>query len=151
MPAYPFEIHFVDEDFDKMYRVEKRMGTLMNYFAVLAVLIACIGLFGLATYSVEQKTREIGIRKAHGAPTLTILHIFTREFIQLLLLSAVISIPVAWFLMSRFLRNYSYHTTLNAWIFLISAGLTLVVAMAAILFQTGKAIRTNPAETLKHE
>jgi len=151
MPLYPFEYHFVDDDFDKTYRTEERMGTLMNYFAVLAVLIACIGLFGLATYTVEQKTREVGIRKALGAPSLTIFHLFTREFLQLLLIAAIVSVPVAWFLFSRFLQNYSYHTRLKAWIFIASALITLLVAMAAISYQTIRAIRTNPAETLKYE
>jgi ABC-type antimicrobial peptide transport system permease subunit len=151
MPLYPFEYHFVDDDFDKTYRTEERMGALMNYFAVLAVLIACIGLFGLATYTVEQKTREVGIRKALGAPSLTIFHLFTREFLQLLLIAAIVSVPVAWFLFARFLQNYSYHTRLNAWIFIASALITLLVAMAAISYQTIRAIRTNPAETLKYE
>ena len=151
MPLYPFEYHFVDDDFDKTYRTEERMGTLMNYFAILAVLIACIGLFGLATYTVEQKTHEVGVRKALGAPSLTIFRLFTREFMQLQLIAAFISIPIAWFLLSRYLQNYGYHTRLNGWIFLLSALLTLLVAMAAISYQTIRAILTNPAEILKYE
>ncbi len=151
MPAYPFDYHFVDQDFDNMYRTEERMGILMNYFAVFAILIAAIGLFGMATFTVEQKTREVGIRKALGAPAATIFRLFTWQFLQLLLLATVISVPVSWYLMSNFLKNYSYHTNLNAWIFGISAAITVVVAMAAISFQTIRAIRTNPAETLKHE
>jgi predicted permease len=151
MPAYPFDYHFVDQDFDNMYRTEERMGTLMNYFAIFAILIAAIGLFGMATYTVEQKTREVGIRKALGAPAGTIFHLFTWQFLQLLALATVISIPVAWYLFSNFLKNYSYHTNLNVWIFGISAAITVVVAMAAISYQTIRAIRTNPAETLKHE
>jgi putative ABC transport system permease protein len=151
MPLYPFDYKFVNDDFDKIYRTELRMGTLMNYFAVMAILIACIGLFGLATYTVEQKTREVGIRKALGAPSLTIFQLFTREFLQLLLIAAIVSLPVAWFLLSRFLQNYSYHTRLNSWIFISSALITLVVAMAAISYQTLRAIRTNPADTLKYE
>jgi putative ABC transport system permease protein len=151
MPIYPFDYHFVDEDFDKMYRTEERMGTLMNYFTALAILIACIGLFGLATFTVEQKTREVGIRKALGAPSYSIFRLFTREYLQLLLIAAIISVPMAWFLLSRFLQNYSYHTRLNGWIFISSVLITLVVAMAAISNQTFNAIRTNPAETLKHE
>jgi len=151
MPLYPFDYHFVEDDFDKTYRAEARMGKLMNYFAAMAVLIACIGLFGLATYTVEQKTREMGIRKALGAPSHTIFNLFTREFIRLLLVAAIISIPLAWFLLSRFLQNYSYHTHLNSGIFILSAIITLVVAMAAISYQTLRAIHTNPAETLKYE
>ncbi len=151
MPAYPFDYHFVDQDFDNMYRTEERMGTLMNYFAIFAILIAAIGLFGMATYTVEQKTREVGIRKALGAPAVTIFHLFTWQFLQLLVLATVISVPITWYLLSHFLKNYSYHTKLNAWIFGVSAAITVVVAMAAISYQTIRAIRTNPAETLKHE
>jgi ABC-type antimicrobial peptide transport system permease subunit len=151
MPAYPFDYHFVDQDFDNMYRTEERMGTLMNYFAIFAILIAAIGLFGMATYTVEQKTREVGIRKALGAPASTIFQLFTWQFLQLLALATVISIPVAWYLLANFLKNYSYRTTLNVWIFGISAAITVVVALAAISYQTIRAIRTNPAETLKHE
>jgi putative ABC transport system permease protein len=151
MPAYPFDYHFVDQDFDNMYRTEERMGKLMNYFAIFAILIAAIGLFGMATFAVEQKTREVGIRKALGAPAAKIFHLFTWQFLQLLALATLISIPVASYLLANFLKNYSYHTKLNAWIFIISAAITVVVAMAAISFQTIRAIRTNPAETLKHE
>jgi putative ABC transport system permease protein len=151
MPAYPFEYHFVDQDFDNMYRTEIRMKTLMNYFALFAILIAAIGLFGMATYTVEQRTREVGIRKALGAPPRTIFRLFTWQFLQLLVLATIISVPVAWYLLSNFLKNYSYHTRLNAWIFALAASITLLVAFAAISYQTIRAIRTNPAETLKHE
>ncbi len=151
MPSYPFDYHFVDDDFDRTYRTEERMGTLMNYFAILAILIASIGLFGLATYTVEQKTREVGIRKALGAPSITIFRLFTGEFLKLLLIAAAISVPLAWYLFSRFLQNYSYHTRLHAWIFIVSALIALFVALMAILYQTVRAIRTNPAEILKYE
>lgn len=151
MPAYPFEYHFVDQDFDNMYRTEIRMKTLMNYFALFAILIAAIGLFGMATYTVEQKTREVGIRKALGAPPHIIFRLFTWQFLQLLVLATIISVPVAWYLLSNFLKNYSYHTRLNGWIFALAASVTLIVALAAISYQTLRAIRTNPAETLKHE
>jgi len=151
MPLYPFEYRFVDQDFDQMYRAELKIGALIRYFAILAVVIACIGLFGLAAFSVERKTREVGIRKAHGAPPFAILKLFTLEFVQLLILASIISIPVAWYFLSRFLQNYSYHTRLSPWIFLSSILITLTVAMSAVLFHTGRAARTNPAVTLKHE
>ncbi len=151
MPSYPFDYHFVDDDFDRMYRTEERLGTLMNYFAILAVLIASIGLFGLATFTVEQKTREVGIRKALGAPSHLIFGLFTGEFLKLLLIAALVSVPLAWYMFSRFLQNYSYHTRLSAWIFIVSALIALVVALMAISYQTIRAIRTNPADTLKYE
>ena len=151
MPAYPFEYHFVDQDFDNMYRTEIRMKTLMNYFALFAILIAAIGLFGMATYTVEQRTREVGIRKALGAPPRIIFRLFAWQFLQLLALATIISVPVSWYLLSHFLKNYSYHTRLNAWIFALAALITLVVAFASISYQTIRAMNTNPAETLKHE
>lgn len=151
VPGYPFDYHFVDEEFDRMYRSEERMGSLMNYFAILAVLIACIGLFGLATYTVEQKTREVGIRKAMGAPVPSILLLFSREFLMLLAVAAVISIPIAWYLLSRWLVSYGYRTTLHLWIFLGAALIAFLVAIIAISWQAIRAVRTNPAETLKYE
>jgi ABC-type antimicrobial peptide transport system permease subunit len=123
----------------------------MNYFSALAILIACIGLFGLATFTVEQKTREVGIRKALGAPVFSILYLFTWEFIQLLLISAIISFPLAWILLSNYLKNYSYHTRLSGWIFAGSAVVALLVALLAISYQAFRAVKTNPATTLKYE
>ena len=151
VPEYPFDYHFVDEEYDKMYRPETRIGTLINYFAVLAILIACIGLFGLATFTVEQKTREVGIRKALGAPVSAILYLFSKEFLQLLVIAAVISIPLSWYLLSRWLMTYDYRAKLNFWIFLGAALLALLVAMLAMSWQALRAVRTNPAETLKYE
>jgi ABC-type antimicrobial peptide transport system permease subunit len=151
LPLFPFDYHFVSDDFDKTYRTEERMGTLMNYFAVMAILIACIGLFGLAAFTVEQKTREVGIRKALGATSLNIFVLFAKEFMQLLVIAIGISLPAAWFLFSRFLQNYSYHTQLDGWIFIISALTAMAVALTAISYQIFRAIRTNPAETLKFE
>ena len=148
---FPFDYHFVDQDFDNVYRTEERMKTLMNYFAILAILIASIGLFGMATFTVEQKTREVGIRKALGAPPATIFSLFTRQFLVLLVIAAAVSVPVAWYLLSHFLKNYSYHTSLDAWIFGLATLITLVVAFISISYQTIRAMNTNPAETLKHE
>jgi putative ABC transport system permease protein len=151
MPSYPFEYFFVDDEFDNMYRSEERMGTLMNYFAVLAILIACIGLFGLANYTAEKKTREVGIRKAMGAPVHSILILFSKEFIQLLLIAAVISCPAAWYLLLSWLKSFGYHTSLNIWIFVGAALGALFIALLAITFQAIKSAQTNPAETLKYE
>ena len=143
MPAYPFDYHFVDQDFDNMYRTEERMGTLMNYFAIFAILIAAIGLFGMATYTVEQKTREVGIRKALGAPAAIIFHLFTWQFLQLLdpgdgnFRSGCLVPSFA------FPEELQLSYQLNVWIFGISAAITVVVAMAAISYQTIRAIRNQ--------
>jgi len=110
IPSYPLEYHFIDENFDRMYRTESRMGTLLNIFAVLAVVIACLGLFGLASYTAEQRTREIGIRKVLGAGVPRILASVTREFFLLVLLANVIAWPAAYLIMTNWLKGYAYRT-----------------------------------------
>lgn len=151
MPDYPFDYRFVDQSLDEQFRTESKMGSLMNYFTVLAILIACIGLFGLATFTAIRKTKEIGIRKALGAPVYEIIRLFSGEFAYLLLFSVLIACPVAWMILNKLLQNYDYRIHLVWWFFLFAALLSLVVAMAAILYQAVKAARTNPAITLKYE
>jgi putative ABC transport system permease protein len=151
VPDYPFDYHFVDEDFDNLYKSEERIGKLIRTFTVLAILIACIGLFGLSVFSAEQKTREIGIRKALGATTTEILKLFSIEFLVLILFACIISMPIAWFALRRFLQNYASKTSLDLWIFLSAGIAVIVIALLSISFQGIKASRTNPAITLKYE
>jgi hypothetical protein len=151
MPMYPFDYHFVDQDLEKQYRSEERTGSLLKYFSVLAILIACIGLFGLATYTVEQRTRELGLRKVLGANASSIILLISSEFLRLLLISSVISIPLAWVLLNRYLSNYGYHTELNIVIFIIAVLLTMLIASLAISYQLIVAINGNPAKSLKYE
>lgn len=151
MPLYPFEYHFLDQDIDKTYRVEERTGNLLKYFSILAILIACIGLFGLASYTVEQRTRELGLRKVLGASGGSIFVLISAEFMQLLLLASVISIPVSIFMLHRYLSNYGYHIELGYAIFLIALFLSILVALIAISYQIIAAVRTNPAKSLKYE
>ena len=117
IPGYPLEYHFIDENFDRMYHSESRMGTLLNIFAVLAVVIACLGLFGLASYTAEQRTREIGIRKVLGAGVPRILALITREFFLLVLLANVIAWPAAYWIMNSWLKGYAYRTSLDFGLF----------------------------------
>jgi ABC-type antimicrobial peptide transport system permease subunit len=151
MPMYPFDYHFVDQDLEKQYRSEERTGSLLKYFSVLAILIACIGLFGLATYTVEQRTRELGLRKVLGATAGSIIFLISSEFLRLLLIASVISIPLAWVLLNRYLSNYGYHTELNAAIFILAVLLTMIIAILAISYQLIVAINSNPAKSLKYE
>jgi putative ABC transport system permease protein len=151
VPLYPFDYHFLDQDLDKTYRSEERTGGLLKYFSVLAILIASIGLFGLATYTVEQRTRELGLRKVLGATGRSIALLISSEFLRLLLIASVISIPIAWLLLNKYLANYGYHTQLNIWIFVIAIILTVIVASLAISYQLLIAIHSNPAKSLKYE
>jgi putative ABC transport system permease protein len=151
MPLYPFNYQFLDQEIDKMYRVEERTGTLLKYFSILAILIACFGLFGLATYSVEQRTRELGLRKVLGATGISIFGLISREFLELLIIASLISVPLSVFMLQRYLSNFGFHIQLTIWMFVIALILSLFVAVLAISYQLISAIRNNPAKSLKYE
>jgi ABC-type antimicrobial peptide transport system permease subunit len=151
MPLYPFDYQFLDQEIDKMYRVEERTGTLLKYFSVLAILIACIGLFGLATYTVEQRRRELGLRKVLGASGRSIFRLISREFMQLLLIASLISVPFSIFMLQKYLSNFAFHIQLTIGTFVLALFLAIVVTGLAISYQLVTAIRTNPAKSLKYE
>lgn len=151
IPNYPFEYRFLDERFDRMYRTEERMGTLLQYFAVLAVFIACLGLFGLASFTAEQRTKEIGIRKVLGASIPQISVLLCREFFMLVLLANVIAWPLAYFVMKNWLQNYAYRTSLGLIVFAAALGMALVVSILSVGFQAIKAAIANPANSLRYE
>ncbi|MBA7566848.1 hypothetical protein ES708_08547 [subsurface metagenome] len=120
-PGEPFEYRFLDDEFDQMYRSEQQMGTLFNYFVILAILISCLGLFGLASFMAEQRTKEIGIRKAHGSSVFNIFLLMNTSFVRWVLLANLIAWPVAGYAMHKWLRNYAYQTNLSWWIFSLPA------------------------------
>ncbi len=151
MPLYPFDYKFLDEDFDTLYKEEESMGKLMGYFALVAIIIACVGLFGLSVFNAEQKTKEIGIRKAHGASTRSILFLFSKEIVVLMVISSLLSWPLAYFLLSRWLQNFDYRIDLNPAIFLGAGLASLLIAMLSVSYQSAKAARKNPALTLRYE
>ena len=151
MPLYPFDYQFLDQEIDKMYRVEQRTGSLLKYFSMLAILVACIGLFGLATYTVEQRTRELGLRKVLGASGSSIFVLISQEFIQLLLIASAISIPLCLFMLNKYLSNFGFHIQLTIRTFVLALFLAIVVAGLAISYQLITAIRNNPAKSLKYE
>ncbi len=151
MPGFPFDYYFVDQDFDKMYKTEERMGSLMRYFALISIIIACVGLFGLAGFTAMSKTREIGIRKVMGASVSSILLLFSRETITLMLISALVSCPLAWFILYSWLQDFAYKTSLDLWIFFGAGILSLIIALASISYQAVKAANANPAEIMKYE
>ena len=126
--------------------MEERTGTLLKYFSVLAILIACIGLFGLATHTVEQRRRELGLRKVLGASGRSIFRLISREFIQLLLIASFISVPLSIFMLQKYLSNFAFHIQLTIGTFVLALFLAIVVTGLAISYQLVTAIRTNPAE-----
>lgn len=151
IPTYPFEYYFLDENFDQMYRAEESIGTLLKYFAVLAVFVACLGLFGLASFTSEQRTKEIGIRKVLGAKVSNITMLLCREFFLLVLVSNVIAWPVAYFLMKTWLQKYAYRTSLSVFIFMAAIGIALLVAFLSVSFQAIRAATANPVDSLRYE
>jgi predicted permease len=151
IPNYPFEYMFLDEAFDSMYRKEQTIGTLLKYFAVLAVFVACLGLFGLASFTAEQRTKEIGIRKVLGASTSQITLLLFREFFILVLLANLIAWPAAYFAMKSWLQNYAYKTSIGLIIFLAAMGLALIIAIISVSYQAIRAAFTNPVDSLRYE
>jgi predicted permease len=150
-PGYPFEYRFLDEQFHRLYLAEERMGTLTKYFTVLGILIACLGLFGLASFMAEQRTKEIGIRKALGASVSNIILLLSREFTKLVLVATIIAWPIAYFTMNHWLQNFAYRVGIGWWVFVFSAGLTIIIAFLTVSYQSIKAATANPVEALKYE
>jgi putative ABC transport system permease protein len=151
IPDYPLEYRFLDEAFDRMYRTEDRVGTLLKYFAILAVFIACLGLFGLASFTAEQRTKEIGVRKVLGASVSQVTLLLCKQFLLLVLLANVIACPVAYLVMKNWLQNYAYQTGLGLFIFAAAMAAALIVAIISVSFQAIKAAISNPVDSLRYE
>jgi len=147
----PFSFRFLDDAFDEMYRTEQRIGKLALTFSVLAIFIACLGLFGLATYMAQQRVKEIGIRKTLGANVFNIVQMLSADFVKLVAFSAIISFPLAWMAMNSWLQDFAYRTTLNWWVFALAGIIGLFIAIATISFQAIKAALANPVKSLRTE
>jgi putative ABC transport system permease protein len=150
-PNYPFEYFFLDDDFEKMYRSEMRLGKIFMSFTVLAVFIACLGLFGLASFTSEQRTKEIGVRKVLGASVSNIVVLISKEFSKWVLIASLIAWPVAYYIVSQWLQSFAYRISIGIWIFLLATVLALFVAMATVGFKAVKAALTNPVDALRYE
>jgi putative ABC transport system permease protein len=149
--AYPFEYRFVDDQFNAMFQDEALISKLSRVFATLAIIISCLGLFGLAAYTAERRTKEIGIRKVLGASVSGITALLSIDFLKLIGLSALVSFPAAWWMMNKWLLNYEYRVTISAWVFVIAGLLAVIIALATISFQSVKAALMNPVKSLRSE
>jgi putative ABC transport system permease protein len=149
--GYPFEYQFLDEDFHNLYKTEARLGNIFQSFAVLAVFIACLGLFGLASFIAEQRTKEIGIRKVLGSSTIDIVALLNHEFLKWIAAANLIAWPIAYFAMQLWIRKFAYRANIKIWIFVLATMIGLAVALITVSLQTLKAARANPADCLKHE
>jgi putative ABC transport system permease protein len=150
-PNLQFEYSFMDTDFDAMYRTEQRMGNLFVVFTSLAIIIACLGLFGLAAYAAEQRNREIAIRKILGASVSTLVTMLSKDFIKLVFISIIIATPLAWLVMNKWLQGYAYRQHIQWWVLVIAGVGAVFIAFVTISAQSFKAAMANPAETLKSE
>jgi putative ABC transport system permease protein len=150
-PNEPFEYFFLDNAFDEMYRSEQKLTSMLLYIAILAIIIACMGLFGLALYNTEQRTKEIGVRKVFGSTVSKVVFLLTGKFTRWVLLSNLLAWPVAYFIIRKFMQMYAYRIDLPVWIFFLTALGTYLIALITISFQSVKAGTTNPAKTLRYE
>jgi lipoprotein signal peptidase len=149
--GYPFEYRFLDDEFNKLFSSESMIGRLSRLFAILAIIISCLGLFGLAAYTAERRTKEIGIRKILGASLTNVVALLSRDFLQLVALSAIIAFPVAWLAMDSWLTGYAYRISISWWVFAIAGVLAVIVALCTVSFQAVKAGLSNPVKSLRTE
>ena len=150
-PGFPFEYRFLDEDYDLLYRGVEREMAIVRVFTLLAIFISCLGLFGLAAYTAEQRTKEIGIRKILGASSSGLVVLLSKQYALWVLVANVIAWPVSYFLMKSWLQDYSYRIKLGLPIFLLAAALSILIAQLTVSFQAFKAARTNPVDSLRYE
>jgi ABC-type antimicrobial peptide transport system permease subunit len=147
----PFGYQFLDASFDAQYKTDQRTGTLFNFFAGIAIFISCLGLFGLATYTAQVKTKEIGIRKVLGASVAGIVELLSKDFLKLVIIAIVIATPLAWWAIHKWLEGFAYRTDIPWWIFAIAGLLALLIALVTVSFQAVKAAVANPVKSLRSE
>ncbi|MET0636200.1 MAG: ABC transporter permease [Chitinophagaceae bacterium] len=150
-PAYPFTYNFFDQDLANLYKGEERLGTLFNIFAVLAIFISCLGLYGLSAFMAEQRRREIGVRKVLGASVFSIVYLLSTGFTRLILLAILIAIPLSWITINKWLESFAYHININWLVFVIAACSALLIAWATVGFESVKAAVMNPVKSLRTE
>ncbi|MBD2702352.1 ABC transporter permease [Spirosoma sp. BT702] len=150
-PTFPFSFSFADQEYQNMYQSELMVSTLVNYFAILAIFIACLGLFGLASFTAEQRTKEIGVRKVLGASVFSIVTLLSRDFLIVVLIAILIASPIAWWFLNRWLQSYAYKTDLNWWLFALAGFAMIGIALLTVSFQSIKAALMNPVKSLRSE
>jgi putative ABC transport system permease protein len=150
-PRNPFSYFFIDDEFGKWYNFERRIGTVFSASALLAVLISCFGIFGLASFSVERRAKEIGIRKVLGASSPEVFRLLSREFLKWILVANLFAWPVAYFIMNQWLGTFPYRVNMAAWVFLLSGLIGLGLALFTVSYRSIKAAVANPVDCLRYE
>jgi putative ABC transport system permease protein len=150
-PQYPFDYFFLDDEFNRMYKSEEKLSAIFGAFTFLAIFIACLGLFGLASFTAERKTKEIGIRKVLGASIGQLLLLLSRDFMKLVLAANIIAWPLVWYAMNQWLQGFAYRASLGWLMFALTAAVALLIALLTVSYQTLKAALANPVEALRYE
>jgi putative ABC transport system permease protein len=150
-PEQPFEYSFLDSSLDRLYRAEERLGRLFSSFTFLAIFVASLGLFSLAGFMAEQRTKEIGVRKVLGATVSSIVGLLSKDFIKLVLAAFIVATPLAYFAMNRWLQDFAYRIDIGWWVFALAGGLALLIALLTVSTQAIKAALANPVEALRYE
>ena len=150
-PDYPFTYSFLDDFISNLYKPEEKTGTIISTFSILAILIACLGLIGLASFIFELRKKEIGIRKVLGAGIPALIKLLNGEFIKLVLIANIIAWPVAYYFMNEWLQNFAYKVSLSIWTFLFVGLVSILIAFLTISFQAVRAATTNPVKSLQYE
>jgi len=150
-PGFPFEYRFVDEAFNDRFKSEQLVENLSQIFALLAIIISCLGLFGLSAYTAEQRRKEIGVRKVLGSSILGIVRLLSKDFMKLVFLAILVSVPIAWYVMQNWLEDFAYRTEINWWVFVIAGLIAICIALVTVSFQAIKAAIANPVKSLRTE
>lgn len=151
VPAVPFDYQFADTEYGLKFAAEERIGKLASVFATLAILISCLGLFGLASFVAEKRTKEIGVRKVLGASVYNLWKMLSKDFVILVIISCLIAIPVAWYYLHQWLQGYEYRTEIGWWVFAVAMGGAMVITLLTVSFQAIKAAIANPVKSLRTE
>jgi putative ABC transport system permease protein len=147
----PFQYAFLDDKFNQTYEKEQKMSTILGIFACLTICVAGLGLFGLATFTAEQRTKEIGIRKVLGATVTGVVSLLTKDFLKLVFIAFVIACPIAWFVMNKWLQDFAYRINVQWWVFVLAAAAAVLITLFSVSFKAIKAAIANPIKSLRTE
>jgi ABC-type antimicrobial peptide transport system permease subunit len=150
-PGQPFEYKFADDEYARKFDVEERVGKLAGFFAALAILISCLGIFGMASFIAEQRVKEIGVRKVLGASVFNLWQLLSKDFVLLVFISLLIASPLAFYFMHKWLQNYEYRSNISWWIFAVAGAGAIVITLLTVSFQAIKAAMANPVRSLRSE
>ena len=150
-PDIALDFHFLDNDFENLYRTEQRISRIVGYFSILAIIISCLGLIGLSSYLTEYRTKETGIRKINGARSVEIFTMLSGEYLLWVIIAIITACPIAWFAMHKWLRNFAYRIDISWWVFVLAGGSALIIALLTVCLQSYRAACKNPVEALRYE